>query len=66
MALLTRIYYYLTLLMEWFVDCIHFISETIENNPLLREVINIFLLFGAFAILIDILLIIFSRYQSND
>lgn len=66
MALLTRIYYYLTLLLDWFLDCIHFISETIENNPLLREVINIFLLFGAFGILIEVLLMIFNQYQSKD
>lgn len=66
MALLTRIYYYLTLLLDWFLDCIHFISETIENNPLLREIINIFLLFGAFGILIEVLLMIFNQYQSKD
>lgn len=66
MALLTRIYYYLTILIEWFLDCIHWISELIENNPLLREVINIFLLFGAFGILIEVLIAIFSHYQSKD
>lgn len=66
MSLLTRIYYYLTLLMDWFLDCVHFISETIENNPVLREIVNVFLLFGAFGILIEVLLIIFSHYQSKD
>lgn len=66
MGLLTRIYYYMTKLMGYFLDCIHFISDLIENNPLLREVVNIFLIFGASMILIEIVLILFSHYQSKD